>query len=472
MNLKNVDLVVIGSGPGGYAAAFRASDLGQRVLLIEKDPVLGGVCLNRGCIPSKALLHISKVINDADHLSECGVKFEKPKINIDAMREYKDKIVSRLNGGISQMAKMRNVETLQGEASFVSDTELVVKLKDKKTKVSFINCVIASGSSSSLIPGLPENNPNILTSKTALELETIPSTLLVVGGGIIGLELGQVYASLGSKVTVVEYLPSLVPGADSDIIKPLQRKLNKQFEQILLSSKVVSVSETKQDQLSVQIEDKNGIKEQVFDKILISVGRTPNINNLKLENTNVELNEAGFIKVNEYQKTTVNSIYAIGDIVGNPMLAHKATYQGKIAAEVISGHPAVYDVKTVPSVVYTDPEVAWAGLTEKEAKENEIPYEKGEFPWAASGKALILNANQGKTKILFNPENKQVIGVGIVGPSAGDIISEAMLAIEMGSDAEDIGLTMHPHPTLGETMAAAAEVFTGSITDLYIPPKK
>ena len=472
MSLTNVDLVVIGSGPGGYAAAFRASDLGQRVLLIEKDPVLGGVCLNRGCIPSKALLHISKVINDADHLSECGVKFEKPKINIHAMREYKDKIVSRLNGGISQMAKMRNVETLQGEASFVSDTELVVKLKDKETKVSFINCVIASGSSSSLIPGLPENNPNILTSKTALELETIPSTLLVVGGGIIGLELGQVYASLGSKVTVVEYLPSLVPGADSDIIKPLQRKLNKQFEQILLSSKVVSVSEIKQDQLSVQIEDKSGIKERVFDKILISVGRTPNINNLKLENTNVELNEAGFIKVNEYQKTTVNSIYAIGDIVGNPMLAHKATYQGKIAAEVISGHPAVYDVKTVPSVVYTDPEVAWAGITEKEAKENEIPYEKGEFPWAASGKALILNANQGKTKILFNPENKQVIGVGIVGPSAGDIISEAMLAIEMGSDAEDIGLTMHPHPTLGETMAAAAEVFTGSITDLYIPSKK
>ena len=472
MSLTNVDLVVIGSGPGGYAAAFRASDLGQRVLLIEKDPVLGGVCLNRGCIPSKALLHISKVINDADHLSECGVKFEKPKINIDAMREYKDKIVSRLNGGISQMAKMRNVETLQGEASFVSDTELVVKLKDKETKVSFINCIIASGSSSSLIPGLPENNPNILTSKTALELETIPPTLLVVGGGIIGLELGQVYASLGSKVTVVEYLPSLVPGADSDIIKPLQRKLNKQFEQILLSSKVVSIFETKQNQLSVQIEDKNGIEEQVFDKILISVGRTPNINSLNLKNTGVDLDESGFIKVNEYQRTTVNSIYAIGDIVGNPMLAHKATYQGKIAAEVISGHPAVYDVKTVPSVVYTDPEVAWAGITEKEAKENEIPYEKGEFPWAASGKALILNANQGKTKILFNPENKQVIGVGIVGPSAGDIISEAMLAIEMGSDAEDIGLTMHPHPTLGETMAAAAEVFTGSITDLYIPPKK
>ena len=472
MNLKNVDLVVIGSGPGGYAAAFRASDLGQKVLLVEKDPVLGGVCLNRGCIPSKALLHISKVINEADHLSECGVKFEKPEINIDAMREYKDKIVSRLNGGISQMAKMRKVETLQGEASFISETELVVKLKDEETKVSFINCIIASGSSSSLIPGLPKNNSNILTSKTALELDSIPPTLLVVGGGIIGLELGQVYASLGSKVTVVEYLPSLVPGADSDIIKPLQRKLNKQFERILLSSKVVNVSETQQDQLSVQIEDKSGVKEHTFDKILISVGRTPNIDCLNLQNTSVELDEAGFIKVNEYQKTTVNSIYAIGDIVGNPMLAHKATYQGKIAAEVISGHPAVYDVKTVPSVVYTDPEVAWAGITEKEAKENEIPYEKGEFPWAASGKALILNASQGKTKILFNPENKQVIGVGIVGPSAGDIISEAMLAIEMGSDAEDIGLTMHPHPTLGETMAAAAEVFTGSITDLYIPSKK
>ncbi len=472
MNSKNVDLVVIGSGPGGYAAAFRASDLGQKVLLVEKDSVLGGVCLNRGCIPSKALLHISKVINDAEHLSECGVKFEKPKINIDAMREYKNKIVSRLNGGISQMAKMRNVETLQGEASFVSDTELVVKLKNQETKVSFINCIIASGSSSSLIPGLPKNNPNILTSKTALELEGIPQKILVVGGGIIGLELGQVYASLGSKVTVVEYLPSLVPGADSDIIKPLQRKLNKQFESILLSSKVVGVSETKENKLLVQIENKKGPIESVFDKILVSVGRTPNIKNLNLNNTSVELDDAGFIKVDEYQKTSVNSIYAIGDIVGNPMLAHKATYQGKIAAEVVSGHPAVYDVKTVPSVVYTDPEVAWAGITEKEAKEKEIPYEKGEFPWAASGKALILNANQGKTKILFNPENKQVLGVGIVGPSAGDIISEAMLALEMGSDAEDIGLTMHPHPTLGETMAAAAEVFTGTITDLYIPSKK
>ncbi len=472
MNLKKVDLVVIGSGPGGYAAAFRASDLGRSVLLVEKDSVLGGVCLNRGCIPSKALLHISKVINDAEHLSECGVKFEKPTIDISAIRQYKDKIVSKLNGGISQMAKMRKVETLQGSASFISNTELLVKSKNQETKISFKDCIIASGSSSSMLPGIPKDSKLVLTSKTALELESVPNKLLIIGGGIIGLELGQVYASLGSMVTVVEYLPSLVPGADSDIIKPLQRKLTKQFESILLSSKVIKVTEIEKDKLSVKIENKNGVNEKVFDKVLVSVGRTPNIKNLELQNTSVDLNEAGFIKVNEYQRTSVSSIYAIGDIIGNPMLAHKATYQGKIAAEVASGHSAVYDVKAVPSVVYTDPEVAWAGITEKEAKEKEIPYEKGEFPWAASGKALILNASQGKTKILFNPENKQVLGVGIVGPSAGDLISEAMLAIEMGSDAEDIGLTMHPHPTLGETMAAAAEVFTGTITDLYIPSKK
>ena len=469
MKIKKVELIVIGSGPGGYAAAFRASDLGRKVLLIEKDSVLGGVCLNRGCIPSKAFLHISKVISDVDHLSSLGVMFQKPKINIEEVRAYKNKIVSKLNSGISQMAKARNVETMEGVASFGSNTNLLVKTSKEELKVLFKDCIIASGSSSSLIPGLPKNSSKVLTSKTALDLENIPQKLLVVGGGIIGLELGQVYASLGSRVTIVEFLPHLVPGADIDLIKPLHRKLNKQFDSILLSSKVTSVKETKKGQLIVKIENQKGEKEDVFDKVLVSVGRKPNSKILNLENTGVVLNNQGFIEVDEYQRTSVSSIYAIGDIVGNPMLAHKATYQGKVAAEVASGHPAVYDVKTVPSVIYTNPEVAWAGVTEKEAKEKNIPYKKSEFPWAASGKALILNANQGKTKILFDPENKQVIGVGIVGPSAGDIISEGVLAIEMGADAEDIGLTMHPHPTLGETMAATAEVFTGTITDLYIP---
>ena len=469
MKVKKIDLVVIGSGPGGYAAAFRAADLGRKVLLVERDSVLGGVCLNRGCIPSKAFLHVSKVLGEAEHLSTVGVNFAKPNINIKELRDYKNKMVSRLNGGISQMAKLRSVDVLEGAASFISNKELLVVSKKEETRVFFKDCIIAAGSSSSMIPGLPKNSSLVLTSKTALELETVPEKLLVIGGGIIGLELGQVYASLGSQVTVVEFLSSLVPGADSDIIKPLQRKLSKQFKSILLSSKVVGVKKTKQNKLSVQIENKNGLTEDVFDRVLVSVGRTPNSNFLSLENTDIVVNKQGFIDVDEYQRTSVSSIYAIGDIVGNPMLAHKATYQGKVAAEVASGHSAAYDVKTIPSVVYTDPEVAWAGVTEKEAKEKNIPYKKSEFPWAASGKALILNASQGKTKILFDPDSKQIIGAGIVGPSAGDIISEVMLAIEMGADAEDIGLTMHPHPTLGETVAAAAEVFTGSITDLYLP---
>ena len=471
MNFMQEDLVVIGSGPGGYAAAFRASDLGREVLLIEKEAVLGGVCLNRGCIPSKAFLHIAKVVEDVKYLNKIGVKFNKPKIDIKEVRTHKNNIVSKLNSGISNMAKLRNVKTIEGVACFNSNNEIQIKTKNKKIIVKFKDCIIATGSSSSLIPGLPKNSSLVLTSKTALELQHIPEDLLIIGGGIIGLELGQVYASLGSRITVVEFLPNLIPGADPDLIKPLQRKLKTQFKDILLSSRVLEVKEVKNNRLLVKIETKNGIIEQTFNNVLVSVGRHPNSKVLKLENTDIIFNDRGFISVDEYQKTSVDSIYAIGDIVGNPMLAHKATYQGKIAAEVASGHSAVYDVQAVPSVVYTDPEVAWAGVTEKEAKEKNIPYEKSEFPWAASGKAIILNAVQGKTKILFDPETKRVIGVGIVGPSAGDIISEGMLAIEMGADAEDIGLTMHPHPTIGETMAASAEVFTGSITDLYIPKK-
>ena len=468
---KQVEIVVIGAGPGGYAAAFRAADLGKKVLLIDRDPNLGGVCLNRGCIPSKALLHISKVMDEAKALSKMGVSYNEPKIDIKTIREHKNRIVNQLNGGIAKMAKARAVETMEGSAEFRSNTELAVQTKEGQRVVTFKKCIIASGSSSSMIPGVLSDHPSILTSKTALDLIDIPKRLLVIGGGVIGLELGQVYASLGSSVSVVEFLPNLIPGADQDIIRPLQRKLKKQFESIILSSKVLNIEAKKNNTLEVTIEGGVGKSKEVYNKVLIAVGRKPNVELLKLENTEISLDESGFIAVDVYQRTTVKNIFAIGDIVGNPMLAHKATHEGKVAAEVASGVPSAMDARAIPSVVYTDPEVAWVGLTETEAKKSQIEYEKGEFPWAASGRAIAVGANQGKTKILFDPETKKVLGVGIVGPSAGDIISEGALAIEMGADAVDLGLTVHPHPTLGETIGMAAEAFEGTITDLYVPKK-
>ena len=470
--LKHYEIAVIGAGPGGYAAAFRAADLGKQVLLIDRDNELGGVCLNRGCIPSKALLHISKVMSEAEHLSKMGVTFCKPAIDIEQVRAHKNKIVSQLNGGIAQMAKARKVDTIQGLAAFKSNSELNIETEDGHISISFDKCIIAAGSTSAMIPGVPNDHPSILTSRTALDLVDIPEKLLVIGGGVIGLELGQVYAALGSRVSVVEFLPTLLPGTDPDLIKPLQRKLKNQFESILVSSKVISVETNENGTLTVAIENDKGIKRESFNKVLVSVGRKPNSNFLNLDSTDIEMNDFGFINVDVYQRTSIKTIFAIGDIAGNPMLAHKATHEGKVAAEVASGHPAAFDARAIPSVVYTDPEVAWAGLTEIEAKEKNISYETGEFPWGASGKALAIGANQGKTKILFDPETKQVLGVGIVGPGAGDLISEGMLAIEMGADAEDIGLTIHPHPTLSETFAAAAEMFSGTITDLYIPKKK
>lgn len=468
---KQVEIVVIGAGPGGYAAAFRAADLGKKVLLIDRDPNLGGVCLNRGCIPSKALLHISKVMDEAKALSKMGVSYNEPKIDIKTIREHKNRIVNQLNGGIAKMAKARAVETMEGSAEFRSNNELAVQTKEGQRVVTFKKCIIASGSSSSMIPGVLSDHPSILTSKTALDLIDIPKRLLVIGGGVIGLELGQVYASLGSSVSVVEFLPNLIPGADQDIIRPLQRKLKKQFESIILSSKVLNIEAKKNNTLEVTIEGGVGKSKEVYNKVLIAVGRKPNVELLKLENTEISLDESGFIAVDVYQQTTVKNIFAIGDIVGNPMLAHKATHEGKVAAEVASGVPSAMDARAIPSVVYTDPEVAWVGLTETEAKKSQIEYEKGEFPWAASGRAIAVGANQGKTKILFDPETKKVLGVGIVGPSAGDIISEGALAIEMGADAVDLGLTVHPHPTLGETIGMAAEAFEGTITDLYVPKK-
>ena len=468
---RQIELVVIGAGPGGYAAAFRAADLGKQVLLIDRDPELGGVCLNRGCIPSKALLHISKVMDEATQLEKMGVKYGKPEIDIGKIRYYKNKIVSQLNSGIAQIAKARKVETVQGLASFVSNTELKVHTGTGDISVTFDQCIIACGSSSAMIPGLPIDHPSVITSRTALDLEDIPERLLVIGGGIVGLELGQVYAVLGSKVSVIEYLPNILSGTDPDLVKPLQRKLKKQCEAIQVSSKVTKVEPSHNDTLTATIKKDKGSSKEVFNKVLVSVGRKPNTGLLNTEATDVKVNDSGFIQVDVYQRTSVKNIFAIGDIIGDPMLAHKATHEGKVAAEVASGHPAAFDVRAIPSVVYTDPEVAWAGLTEINAKENEIPYEKGEFPWSASGKALTMGINQGKTKILFDPETKQVLGMGIVGPNAGDMISEGMLAIEMGADAEDIGLTVHPHPTLSETVGLAAEAFSGTITDLYLQKK-
>ena len=468
---KHIDIIVIGSGPGGYASAFRAADLGREVLIVDKDPTLGGVCLNRGCIPSKTLLHIAKVLEEAESLKNMGVGFSKPKIDIDGVRSWKSKIVTQLSSGISQMAKARKVQTIQGEATFLSNSEIQIKSGSKKQVVTFDHCVIAAGSSSSMIPGIPMDNKDILTSRTALDLARIPKNLLIIGGGYIGLEMGTVFNSLGSVVSVAEFLPNLLPGADADLVKPLARKLKKQFEEIYLSTKITNVKPSRPKGLTVTMEKNGRTSTKKFDQVLVAVGRKPNTKNMGLENTTIIINEKGFITVDKCQKTNIDNIYAIGDIAGDPMLAHKATHEGKVAAEVICGLPAEFDAKAIPAVIFTDPEIAWVGITEDEAKDKSIPYKKGEFPWAASGKSLALGRNEGRTKIIFDPDTKRTIGVGIVGPNAGDLISEGALAIEMGADAEDISLTVHPHPTLGETFANAAEVFEGTVTDLYIPKK-
>ena len=468
---KHIDIIVIGSGPGGYAAGFRAADLGRQVLIVDKDPTLGGVCLNRGCIPSKTLLHIAKVLEEAESLKNMGVGFSKPKIDIDGVRSWKSKIVTQLSSGISQMAKARKVQTVQGEATFLSNSEIQIKSGSKKQVVTFDHCIIAAGSSSSTIPGIPTENKDVLTSRTALDLVRVPKNLLIIGGGYIGLEMGTVFNSLGSVVSVAEFLPNLLPGADADLVKPLARKLKKQFEEIYLSTKITSVKPSKPKGLTVTMEKDGKTSTKKFDQVLVAVGRKPNTKNIGLENTTIIINDQGFITVDKCQKTNVDNIYAIGDIAGDPMLAHKATHEGKVAAEVICGLPTEFDARAIPAVIFTDPEIAWVGITETEAKEKSIPYQKGEFPWAASGKSLAMGRNEGRTKIIFDPDTKRTIGVGIVGPNAGDLISEGALAIEMGTDAEDISLTIHPHPTLGETFANAAEVFEGTVTDLYVPKK-
>ena len=459
---------MIGAGPGGYTAAFRLADLGKRVLLIDRDPTLGGVCLNRGCIPSKALLHVSKIMNEAKGLSRAGVIFGEPKIDLGALRKQKDKTVRRLVMGLDQMAKARKVKTLEGHAAFNSNTELIVKTANETINVAFEKCIIAVGSVSSGIPGVPMDHPSVLTSKAALELKEIPETMLVIGGGAIGLELGQVYTTLGTKVTIVEFMKTLIPAADFDIVEPLRKKLERQGITVLLSSRVEKVETKGKSALSVSIQNGERNIKKTFDRVLVAVGRTPNKALLNLEKTDVATDESGYIRVDEYQRTSIDTIFAIGDIVGHPMLAHKASHEGKVAAEVAAGKPAVFDASAIPSVVYTDPEVAWAGLTEKEAKEMDIAYKTGEFPWAASGRAAILGASEGKTKILFDSDTQRILGIGIVGPGAGDLIAEGALAIEMGADAEDIGLTVHPHPTMSETIGNASEMVTGTVTDIYL----
>ena len=466
------ELIVIGAGPGGYAAAFRAADLGKQVLLVDKFDALGGVCLNRGCIPSKALLHLAKVIDDAKSVESLGVTFEPPTLDIDKIRTWKESVISQLNKGIAQMAKARGVFRATGTAKFLSENSITVEESTGSLIYTFDSCIIATGSRPSKIPTFPED-PRIISSTGALSLKDIPETLLVVGGGYIGLEMGSVYHAFGSKVTIVEFMPSLLPGADADLVKPLQKKLTADFNKIYLSTKVIDIIPENVG-LTVHFETTNGEKfTESFDKVLVSVGRKPNTENLTLEKAGISLTDRGFIPVNDKRQTSINNIYAIGDITGDPMLAHKATHEGKVAAEVISGdESSSFDPKAIPSVIFTDPEIAWAGPTEAELKRDGIPYVKGEFPWQVSGRAIALDRTEGKTKILADPETNKIIGIGIVGANAGDLISEGMLAIEMGADAEDIGLTIHPHPSLSETIANAAEMIEGTITDLYIPKSK
>jgi dihydrolipoamide dehydrogenase len=463
----HAQVVVIGSGPGGYTAAFRAADLGLETILVERYATLGGVCLNVGCIPSKALLHIARVLSEAEEAAESGIRFGEPEIDVDALRAWKEKVVGRLTGGLAGMAKQRKVEVITGVAQFAGPNLLDVG----GTTVSFDHCIIAAGSQAAQLPGFPEDDPRIVDSTGALELEEVPERLLVIGGGIIGLEMATVYDALGAGVTVVELLDSLLPGCDPDLVRPLQKRIAGRYDAIHVGTRVAGVEATG-DGLQVSFEGDGAPEPQRFDRILVAVGRRPNGGRLAAEKAGVHVDERGFIPVDRQMRTNVAHIFAIGDIVGEPMLAHKASHEAKVAAEVIAGHDVTFDARTIPSVAYTDPEVAWMGLTETEAKADGTPYEKASFPWAASGRALSLSRPDGLTKLLVDPETRRVLGAGIVGVSAGDLIAETVHALEMGADAEDLALTVHPHPTLSETIGFAAEIAEGTITDLYVPKRK
>ena len=464
-----VDLVVIGAGVGGYTAAFRAADLGLKVVLIERWPMLGGVCLNVGCIPSKTLLHAAKVVEEAANMAACGIVFGPPQIDLELLRAWKNRVVTRLTGGLTLLAKQRKVEVIHGEAKFSGPFSLEVLGTGGLRRVDFKQCIIAAGSESARLPGFADD-PRVIDSTGALELPPDCKRLLVIGGGIIGLEMACVYDALGVRVTVVELSDGLMPGTDRDLVRPLQKRIEKRYERILLTTKVAKL-ESLPDGLRATFEGPEAPEPQVFDRVLVSVGRTANGNVINAAAAGVAVNARGIIAVNKQMRTNVPHIFAIGDVVGAPMLAHKASHEAKVAAEVAAGQKSSFDARCIPSVAYTDPEIAWAGISETEAKAQGIEYGKGTFPWAASGRALALNRDEGFTKILFDKQTHRIIGAGIVGTSAGDLIAEVALAIEMGADAADIGLTIHAHPTLSETVAFAAEAFEGTLTDLYIPKR-
>ncbi len=466
----HAEVAVLGAGPGGYTAAFRAADLGKKVVLIERYPMLGGVCLNVGCIPSKALLHVAKVITEAGEVAHYGVTFGKPKIEIDRLRAWKDSVIGKLTQGLAGLARQRNVTVVEGKGEFAAPNALRVETKTGVKTVSFDHCIIAAGSSVARIPGFPYDHPRLIDSTGALALPQVPQRLLVIGGGIIGLEMATVFDALGARITVVELLDGLMPGADRDIVRPLAKRIEQRYEKILLKTRVTRI-EPAANGLKVTFEGGGAPATDTFDYVLMSVGRRPNGHGIKAEAAGVTVDARGFIPVDRQMRTNVPHIFGIGDIVGEPMLAHKATHEGKLAAEVIAGHKTAFEARAIPSVAYTDPEVAWMGLTETQAQAQGVEYEKAVFPWAASGRALAIGRDEGMTKLLFDKNSKRIIGAGMTGVNAGELIAETVLALEMGADAADIGLTIHPHPTLSETVFFAAEIAEGSITDLYLPKK-
>ena len=460
------DLAVIGAGPGGYAAAFRASDLGLKVALIDRNPVLGGVCLNVGCIPSKAFLHAAKVIEDSNEASKAGIHFKDLKIDLEKMKDWKDGIIGGLTSGLKNLAKQRQVDCYQGDASFISNQQLQISSADKKQQITFKYAIIAVGSEPASLDFMP-NDSRVIDSTGALDPESIPKKILIIGGGIIGLEMATIYSALGSGVTVVEVMEELMTGTDKDLVKPLERYLSERCEDIYKSTKVIS-AQALDEGISVTFENDGAEQTETFDKVLVAIGRTANGKLIQVDKAGVEVSNEGTINVDRQMRTNVENIFAIGDVIGDPMLAHKASYEGKIAAEVVAGKKSAMDARCIPSVAYTDPEIAWVGLTENDCKKDNIEYKKGLFPWSASGRSLTLGRSEGLTKLLFDPKSKKIIGGGIVGTNAGDLIAEISLAIEMDCDVSDIALTIHPHPTLSETVPLAAEVFEGTITDLYI----
>jgi len=468
---RQADLLVLGAGPGGYTAAFRAADLGLNVTLVERWPTLGGVCLNVGCIPSKALLHAARVIEETREMAAHGIAFGEPRIDRDRLRGWKDEVVGRLTGGLAGLAKQRKVQLVQGEGRFLSANHLAVDGPDGRQVIAFRQCIIAAGSESATLPFLPDD-PRVIDSTGALELRELPERMLVIGGGIIGLEMATVYEALGVKVSVVELTDQLMPGVDKDLLRPLEKRLRARYEAIMLETRVADCK-AQADGIEVRFAGKQAPAEpQRYGLVLVAVGRQPNGRAIDAEQAGIAVDERGFIPVDRQQRTNQPHIFAIGDIVGAPMLAHKATHEGKVAAEVAAGHKRAFDARVIPSVAYTDPEIAWVGITESEARAEGRQYGKGVFPWAASGRSLALGRDEGLTKLLFDEATGRVIGAGMVGPNAGELVAEAALAIEMGCDAADIGLTIHPHPTLSETVAMAAEAFEGTLTDLYIPRRK